>query len=168
MRPESLNTVVERALFFVKHELDKHHIRVIREISAKLPEIRLNRNRMEQAFVNIFSNAIQAIGDHGDIYVRGYLKKLGEGDKNVGFRKDDHFSINEKVAVIEVEDSGSGIANEIIGKIFDPFFTTMRDRGGTGLGLPVVKSIIELHHGAIDIVNSEKRGARAIIMLKIE
>jgi len=71
--------------------------------------------------------------------------------------------------VIEIEDEGSGIPDDIIDKIFDPFFTTKGGKGGkggTGLGLPIIKNIIKLHNGRIFIENrKEKKGVKVTVEL---
>ena len=69
----------------------------------------------------------------------------------------------ENEVLIEVEDTGPGIPENILSKVFDPLFTTRQI--GTGLGLPSCKSIIEKHHGTIEVTNSEKNGALFIIRL---
>ncbi len=168
MEPEDLAAVLERSLFFVKHELDRHHIRVEKNIQSEIPPVRMNRNRVEQVLVNIFTNAIQAMGEGGMLRVQAHRKKLENAGGVVGYRKDDIFAPGDEVALIEIEDSGPGIPEEIINKLFDPFFTTHRTEGGTGLGLSVVKSIIQMHRGYVEIGNREGKGARVCIMLKFD
>ena len=74
---------------------------------------------------------------------------------------------SEKSVVVQVEDTGTGISEEILGKIFDPFFTTRSSSGGSGIGLSVVKNIMELHKGSIIIKNKEDCcGACAILTFK--
>ena len=75
--------------------------------------------------------------------------------------------VGETAVVAEVDDTGSGIAQEHLAKIFDPFFTTKPTGKGTGLGLPVSKKIIELHGGSLVIKNVPgAHGVRVTIMLK--
>ena len=76
------------------------------------------------------------------------------------------FQPGETAVVVEVEDTGSGIPEEPLSKVFDPFFTT-KVVGGTGLGLSVVREIIDDHGGAIGIGNREERGARVTILFKV-
>ena len=76
--------------------------------------------------------------------------------------------MGEKVALLEVVDNGSGIDPENTDKIFDPFFTTKINEGGAGLGLSIVKSIMEMHRGFIRIANrSEGGGVAASLILKL-
>ena len=71
------------------------------------------------------------------------------------------------MAVTEVQDTGTGIPEKVLAKIFDPFFTTKAAGHGTGLGLAVVKKIVDLHGGAIAIRNVPPGGARVTVALKV-
>jgi PAS domain S-box-containing protein len=166
--PYDLNSIVEKALGLVEYQIVKNHIEVTRDFGKNIPYVTMDKNKIEQAFVNILLNAIQAMPKGGKLTVRTYLKKLLEVGERVGRRKDDTFELGEEVAVVEVEDTGPGIPEEILDKIFDPFFTTKSSKGGTGLGLSIVKSIIDMHNGKIKIENKkEGQGAKATIILKI-
>jgi signal transduction histidine kinase len=136
---EELNSVVEQSLLLVKHELDKYHVNVVRELSESLPPVKLVRNKIEQVFINIFLNAIHAMPKGGTLTVKTYAKQLTEAKHNVGSREADHFRIGETVVMAEV---------------------------GTGLGLTVTKKIIDLHGGTIDIGNRQGGGVKVTIMFK--
>ena len=99
--------------------------------------------KLEVVFVNLIANAIQAMNNKGEVNIR-LLDKENE-------------------VLIEVEDTVPGIPENILSKVFDPLFTTRQI--GTGLGLPSCKSIIEKHHGTIEVTNSKKNGALFIIRL---
>ena len=71
------------------------------------------------------------------------------------------------MVIIEVCDNGSGISKENLKKVFEPFFTTKATGVGTGLGLSVVRKIIELHKGWIEVENRDDRGVRVLITLKV-
>ncbi len=98
---------------------------------------------MEQVFVNIFLNAIQAMPEGGTLTIITYAKQLTEVGHNVGSRKADDFSIGETVVMAEVEDTGTGIPKNQLSEVFDPFFTTKSTGKGTGLGLMVQEPIPE-------------------------
>ncbi len=121
---------------------------------------------MEQVFVNIFLNAIQAMPEGGTLTIITYAKQLTEVGHNVGSRKADDFSIGETVVMAEVEDTGTGIPKNQLSEVFDPFFTTKSTGKGTGLGLTVTKKIIDLHRGMINIGNRKEGGTRVTTMLK--
>jgi signal transduction histidine kinase len=91
------------------------------------------------------------------------FEHVGDG---VGRRGEDVFRLNERVVVIEIEDTGLGIPEEILSKVFDPFFTTKHDKGGTGLGLPIIKNIMDMHQGRIVIKNRELRGVNVTLTFR--
>ncbi|MDA8142032.1 MAG: ATP-binding protein [Desulfobacteraceae bacterium] len=111
-----------------------------------LPIIMADSDMLYQAFLNIFINAMQAMPDGGDIHI---------------FAKTADDSL-----WIAVEDQGGGIPNESMEKIWDPFFTT-KDKG-TGLGLGIVKNIIEAHGGIVRMENRPEGGARLSIKLPVK
>ena len=166
LNTEELNFVVEQSLSLVRHELDKYHVNVVRELSEHLPAVRLDRNKIEQVFVNIFLNAVHAMPDGGTLTIKTYTKRLTKVAPNGGSRKADHFRIGQIVVMVEVEDTGTGIPKDKVSEVFDPFFTTKSTGKGTGLGLAVTKKIIDLHGGTINIGNRKEGGARVTIMFK--
>jgi signal transduction histidine kinase len=125
---------------------------------------------MEQVLVNILTNAIHAMPGGGTLTISTSEKVLTAGDVEfeTGDRTGDRLRAGDHAVVIKVADSGTGIPPDKIGRIFDPFFTTKPTGQGTGLGLSVVKQIIDLHRGTISITNGDAGGAVAVIMLKEE
>ena len=110
------------------------------------PKFRLIRTCLYQAFLNIFMNAIQAMPEGGKIQV-GIQSAIG-------------------IVTVCIEDEGPGVPEDLLEKIWDPFFTTKEK--GTGLGLGIVKNIIESHNGSIRVENrKEASGVRVIIELPI-
>jgi PAS domain S-box-containing protein len=167
--PTEINQVMEEALEFIKHHLVKGGVEVNRQLQSDLPLIDIDQNKMEQVFIDLILNSVAAMPAGGQITVRSFLQTLTSLGEGIGRRQDDAFRVGEQVVVVEIEDSGTGIPADIIGKIFDPFFTTKRTKGGTGLGLTVVKNIIDMHWGKLQIENrKDGKGAIAIIMLKLK
>ncbi len=165
MASEDLNSIIENSLLLVKYHLNQHHAQVIKNFGPKLPLISADKSKIVQAFVNLLANAVEAMPEGGAVTIKTYAKKLAEAGGQVGRRKEDIFSVGQPVVITEIEDTGTGIPPEVLPKIFDPFFTTKRSRGGTGLGLSVVKNIVEIHRGTIFIENKkEGRGARAVVV----
>lgn len=122
MERKSLNQILSNAVNLVK---------MSKTVSVQLPEhdiiCKCDPNKLQVVFMNMLANSIEAIGDNGKIIIRS-----GETANDI---------------IIEIEDSGPGIPYEILSKIFDPMFTTKK--GGTGLGLPYCKNVIEQHGGTI-------------------
>ena len=157
--PENLNSIIESSLLFVKNLFDEHQIELIKELGKGILPLDLDKNRMEQVFLNLFLNAVDAMLGGGQIKVRTYKEELTKDREEGGH--------GETVVVAEVEDTGPGILEDILDKIFDPFFTTKQNKGGTGLGLSIVRSITEVHGGEIKIENRRDRsGVRVTLMFK--
>ena len=168
IKPEGLNSTLEQSLSLVKHELDKNNVRLIRDFQPDNPTVRIDRRRMQQVFVNLFTNAIHAMPDGGVLAVRVHVDELTEWGGLTGRRAVDYFKKGERIAVIEIEDNGTGIPKESIDRIFDPFFTSKRDRGGTGLGLSIVENLVDMHRGIITIRNKDEGGVVAKVLLKLK
>ncbi|MDD5610048.1 MAG: ATP-binding protein, partial [Candidatus Omnitrophica bacterium] len=133
----------------LKNEFLQYNIRIVEETQSNIPKVEVDVNKIEQVFINLLMNAVEAMPEGGTITVRTYTKP------------------EEKLVAVDVEDSGPGIPRENMDKIFEPFFTTWREKQGTGLGLPIVKNIIDLHKGKIEIRNKENgKGVRATVMLR--
>lgn len=135
--------VIDKNIAYLATQLSENGCKVDTQIDDNLPEIMADSEMLYQAFLNIFLNAMQAMPDGGKILV------------NI-------LPVNGNVA-IQIEDDGIGIDTEIMEKIWDPFFTTKEK--GTGLGLGIVKNLIEAHGGNMNIENRTERGARVTIQL---
>lgn len=144
----SLNGVIEQSLLLVRYELRQKTIEVVRHLSADLPKIRMDRRKIEQVFINLFVNAIQAMPTGGELRVSTHMEADKEG---------------RSLIVATVEDSGPGIPPEMLSRIFDPFFSTKPTGMGAGLGLAVVRNILDLHGGSIEMNNRSEGGARATL-----
>ena len=164
---EDFNSVVEHSLWFVNYELTRSRVSLIRELSADLPRVRLDKAKMEQVFINLFMNAIQAMPQGGTLTVRTSVRRL-TGLAHRDERTLGHLNAGDTVVVTEIQDSGNGIPDEKLPRIFEPFFTTKPTGVGTGLGLPVTKQIIDMHGGTISIGPGTNGGVRVTLMLNAE
>lgn len=163
--PQAVNELLERALLLVKHELEKHKISVSKDYALALPACRLDPQKVQEVFINVYENAIHAMPAGGTLTVRTYAKTLTGVGPNVGDRRTYRFGMGETIVVIEIEDTGVGIPEDRLAKIFDPFFTTKPAGQGTGLGLTVSRTIVDLHGGTIQIGNRPEGGAKVVILL---
>jgi C4-dicarboxylate-specific signal transduction histidine kinase len=154
---EDINSVIENSLTLVRHQLTKQHVTVVREFDTTLPPLSLDRTRIEQVFVNLFLNALQAMPPGGTLTVRTFISHLSGSDSD-----------GPAGVVVEVDDTGHGIMPENVGKLFEPFFTTKPPGRGTGLGLAIVRRIMEIHGGSIRLSNRNPGGARATLQFNIE
>jgi signal transduction histidine kinase len=138
-----LDEIIRKNLQFLRPELDKKRISIQDNLDGRSLKLQADAQLLYRTFLNIFVNAIQAMKNGGTITV------------NVSEEKD-HY-------VIGIEDSGCGISRENLSKIFNPFFST-KDKG-SGLGLSIVRNIIEGHRGTIRIQSEEGSGTKVIIVL---
>ncbi len=166
VKHEDLNLVLDQTLKFVRGEM-KPGVRVVREFQAKLPQIALDAPKMSQVFVNLFINALHSMGEHGTLSVRTYSKQLTGVGANIGGSRSESFRVGSTLVVVEIDDTGHGIPEDMLAKIFEPFFTTKPTGVGTGLGLAVVKTIVDLHGATIDVRNLHEGGVRVTIMFQV-
>ena len=164
VRDEDLNAIARHSLNLMQYELKKHHITLAQELATDLPMLQLERNKIQQVFINLFLNAVEAMPDGGTLAVRTYARPLAGEQLTALSGASSRSGPGETLVIAEIEDTGAGIPPDQITKIFDPFFTTKPT--GTGLGLPVSKKIIELHGGAIHIANREQGGVRVAVVFK--
>jgi len=133
----------------ILHNKIKNKAEVHKEYMENVPKIEAFGGQLNQVFMNILDNAVGAIKDHGDIWIR-----INTDDKN-------------KNLVMEIEDNGSGMDEETARKVFNPFFTTKPVGQGTGLGLSITYKIIKNHQGDIRVESQPNLGTKFIITLPI-
>jgi PAS domain S-box-containing protein len=143
-----LNQGLESTLNIVWNEL-KYKCKVIKEL-GELPPVYCQGSQINQVFLNLLVNAGQAIETQGEITLRTRLADEGQS------------------VVIEVSDTGKGIPPENLSRIFDPFFTTKPVGKGTGLGLSLSYSIVQAHHGRIEVESKPGQGTTFRVILPIE
>jgi len=166
---EDLSGVIEQSLVLVRHLVKESDVKVKKELAHGLPAVWLDRNKMKQVFVNLFTNAIHAMPSGGTLTVRTAARPLtaAETVHDAGARHAERLREGETVVVAEVLDSGTGILEGMLAHIFDPFYTTKETGKGTGLGLTVTKKIVELHGGTIAIHNRKEGGVVVTLMFKV-
>lgn len=145
-----INTLLAETITFLENEAHYRDITVQTHYDTNLPEITTDSNQLQQVFLNIIDNAIDAVGQSGKINVRTSLAPN-----------------SAKEIQVRIEDNGPGIPKEVLARIFDPFFTTKRADEGTGLGLSISYSIIEKLRGKISVESEEGRGTTFIITLPV-
>jgi len=144
-----VNRVLEETVGFLENEARFRNIEVKKELLEDLPTIRSDSAQLQQVFLNILENAIDAVGKDGTITIRT------------------NYSHQIREVTATISDSGPGIPKEMLDRIFDPFFTTKPGGEGTGLGLSVSYSIVEKLGGRITVESQEGRGASFTIHLPV-
>ena len=165
--PADLNAVIEQTLMLTRTDLNAKGIELVRHFEKTLPPVKIDRPKFEQVFINLFLNAIHAMPHHGKLTVSTRSAHLGNGAPING-ASGGPLHAGDPVVIVEIQDTGEGIPPEYLPRLFDPFFTTKPTGSGTGLGLSVVKKIIDLHDGVITISNAPEGGARVTLVLRSE
>jgi PAS domain S-box-containing protein len=150
-----INELIRRVLGLMRHNFTQAGVSVIEDLSDSINAVRMDGQKMEQVFINIFLNAIKAMPEGGSLTVRSRMIRMQKTGTNLSSEMTALFRVGDPIVMIEVIDSGSGISPESAQKVFDPFFSTKASGEGSGLGLSVSKSIIDLHHGLISLSNRE-------------
>ena len=138
------NTIIQEVISLINYRASVDNIHINLHLAEDLPEILVNKDEMHQVFLNLVTNARDAM-PHGGVLTITTKKRKG-------------------VEII-FEDSGVGIPREIRDKIFNPFFTTKEVGKGTGLGLSITRSIVERYGGTIEVESEEGRGTKFTIKL---
>ncbi len=165
LRPARINEVIERALQLVTYELRQHQVEVVTSLSSTLPPMQIDSGKLQQVFVNLFMNAMQAMKAHGHLRISSRLHRIAN-ESELRRDRDNHFRLGDEVILVKVADSGPGIPEASQEKIFDPFFTSKPVGEGTGLGLSVSQNIVSLHHGILDVRNGADGGAVFTMLFK--
>ena len=152
-----LHAMLDKSLQLIGHLVAAKKIKVSRSFAASPDLLHADRHQLEQAFVNLLFNALDALGHDGRLKVSTEILPAGSKIPELPARdKKPH------VRVV-VQDNGAGISPENLGRLFEPFFTTKP--GGTGLGLAITRRIIEDHHGVITVESEPKKGTTFTVIL---
>jgi two-component system NtrC family sensor kinase len=143
----SINDVLNRTVKLLANEFSLNDIDLVVKLDDNLPTIMGSVHNLQQVFLNLFLNAIQAMPDRGTLTIKSRAE-------------------NQSLQV-DVSDTGVGIPTENLDKIFDPFFTTKEVGRGTGLGLSVSYGIIKRHRGHIDVESEIGKGTTFSVILPL-
>ncbi len=147
LEPGDLRKLVEEMVDFFMPTARAGSIDIKTFLPADLPQLMLNKEMLRQAFLNLMLNAVQAMPDGGELTFQA--------------------GIDNVTVCLSLIDTGAGIAPDVLPKIFRPFFSTKSKSGGSGLGLPTTKKIIEAHNGTIDVQSEVGKGTKFTIRLPI-
>jgi PAS domain S-box-containing protein len=126
---------IEKSLELIYYHLRKNNIVIRREFAKEVPRIHADRQQLRQLFLNLFTNASDAMPQGGTLTIRVTTPP------------------ESKQVIIEVADTGTGISPEILPKVAEPFYTTKPEGKGTGLGLAICRRIMQEHKGTFDLVS---------------
>ncbi len=164
-READMNAVVERSLALVYYEAQAARVQVVRDLAPSLPLVLIDTVKIEQVLINLFLNSLQAMAQGGRLTVSTRVERAREPVPGLGASTVGEGGEHQFVAV-EVRDNGPGIPRELLPKVFDPFFSTKPVGVGTGLGLAVVRKIIDLHEATIELANEAEGGVRVAMRFR--
>jgi two-component system sensor histidine kinase HydH len=145
-----VHPVLDHCLRLLEHQMNSRMIALKRDYGAVPDAVRGDESQLQQAFMNLVLNGVEAIGSTGELTVRTEIISAANGRR----------------LKISFQDTGPGIAPENLARLFEPFFTTKKN--GTGLGLAITRRVAEDHQGTIEAVNAPNRGAIFILSLPVE
>ena len=145
-----IQQVLEATLMILHNQIQKHTDSCTLEVPDGLPPIRGNSQQLEQVFINLLLNALQALPE-----------------RTCGVTIEARLDPAAELLHIAVRDQGVGIPERDLGRLTEPFFTTRTDAGGTGLGLSISRSIVERHSGSLTFESHLGQGTTALVRLPI-
>lgn len=144
----NVNEIIKKTVSMLQNEFNLDHINVTTDLSNKVSETYMDQNQMQQVFINMILNAVEAIKDNGTINISSRIDR------------------NRKCIKINISDNGCGIDPDNLGRLFEPFYTTKVK--GTGLGLAVSYRIIRNHKGDILVSSIQGEGSTFTIEIPFE
>ena len=145
LRPLAPGELVAGLAELVRPSLVGHGIELELEVAPGLPAVGADRAQLEQALLNLVSNAVDAMPSGGRLRLAARPHPAG--------------------VELVVADSGGGIAAEELSKVFDPLYTTKPPGKGTGLGLPILREVVEAHGGTVRLESRPGEGTTALVCL---
>jgi two-component system NtrC family sensor kinase len=145
-----INKIVKDTLLLIEHQALMKNVKILTELNEPLPMIIVDANQIQEVFMNIILNALDAMPDGGLLTISS------------------DSIVDGRYIEIKFTDTGCGIPKENLNKLFDPFFTTKKVGEGTGLGLSVSHGIIEKHNGTIEVQSEVGKGSTFAVKLPVE
>ena len=143
LTPVNVHALLDHSLRLLEHQMNGRMVNLRRDYRAIPEMVQGDEGRLQQVFMNLLLNAVEAMGHGGKLTV---TTENSEGHMR-----------------ISVRDTGTGIAPENFARIFDTFFTTKKN--GTGLGLAISRRVVEEHHGVIEVQSKVGHGSTFCIVL---
>jgi signal transduction histidine kinase len=159
--PLKIDDVLNKAVFFVYPEAKKHNVAVDTQSDEEVPDVMMDADQMQQVFLNLMINAVQAMPDGGTLKI---ITSTSDKEKE-GHDEIMELIPGEKAVIMRFKDTGQGIGGEYIDSIFDPFFT--KKSKGTGLGLAISRRIVQEHGGEITVESEAGKGSTFTIYLPV-
>jgi signal transduction histidine kinase len=157
-----LREEIAKTLELIHYHLRNHHIQVVQEIAPDIPKTNADRQQLQQVFLNLFTNASDAMPQGGTLTICAKVK-----DTPHNAPEDNPIGAPQKL-LVEITDTGTGISSENLSKVGEPFFTTKPEGKGTGLGLAICRRIIQEYEGTLHITSEIGKGTTVRIELSTQ
>ena len=153
-----INQVLENTVALVRSHLRRNLVKVRLDLNAEKPTLTVSPQQIGQVFMNLINNAVDSITSVPDYFEKAHHSQSLGGEIRISTRNE------QSELIVEIADSGPGIAKEDLNRIFDPFFTRKKPMG-MGVGLSICHGIVEDHKGRISAANLPDAGAAFIVAL---
>lgn len=164
--PCNLNALLEHLVQLTSPLLMGRNIQATLELDRILPSLQADSNQLQQLFLNLIMNAIDAMSAGGELKITtNYIQKDHQDLQTL--REQYHTDNFDEFARIKIRDTGLGMGPEHLKNLFSPFFSTKEFGKGTGLGLAICKEIVEVHGGSIRVVSEPGKGSEFTIFFPI-
>lgn len=148
LKPVQIHQVLDHSLRLLENQMSVRMIYLKRDYQAEPGAVRGDEAQLQQVFMNLMLNALEAINGSGELTVRTEIVGEDSGSKKMR---------------VHISDTGSGISTEDLPRVFEPFFTTKKN--GTGLGLAICQRVAQEHQGFIEVESEPGRGSTFIVSL---
>jgi signal transduction histidine kinase len=143
----TLHPLLDECLTLARARCTTEDVEIERVYDAACPDIRADARELQKAFLNLLVNGLEALGPHGLLTVTTA------------------YAADSGTITVVIEDTGAGMSEETLSRAFDLFFTTKPE--GTGLGMALARSVVDLHGGALDVQSAPGRGTRVRVRLPV-
>ena len=153
-----LAQVLQQSITNAESKVPRRDVEIVFDVPDGLPQVDGDASQLCQVFSNLLTNAFEAVNGKGRVVLRASLENI---EQDPAFGSD----APEPAVVVDVIDDGPGIPAELSDRIFNPFFTTKTT--GSGLGLPIVRKIVDAHDGRLDLSSGPAKGTRFRVTLPV-
>ena len=164
--PVDIKLVLKTTLDLLQEKIKNLEIKIVKKYDQKIPRAFLDREQIQQVFLNLMLNAVNAMPGGGTLTI-SITKRMNQNKikEKITQSFSPGFSLENEYMIVSFKDTGSGIKKENLHRVFNPFFTT--DPNGTGLGLSITHKLLEKNNAFIYIDSKEEKGCKVTLILPL-
>ena len=164
LRPLPIESVIRRVTNLLLDHSRRRTVRFAVELPANLPSVMADPDQLQQLFINLLMNALDASPNGAEIRITSGGEPLFPAEGRPGVTRG---KVADPSLAIHILDQGKGLASDQLDHVFEPFFSTKAREQGTGLGLPIAEEIVRAHRGEIEMLSVFGRGTEVIVRLPL-